>query len=75
MKKQEKKIYEYFEYKIYLTQSEQKKLERFQEKNKISSFSKYLKEYVKGILKEGEEDVTEESKQAKGFNKKIFRKP
>lgn len=67
------KKYEYYEYKIYLTPSEENKLERYLKKNRISSFSKYLKEYVKGILKEGEEGA-KESKQAKANNKKIFRK-
>lgn len=66
------KKYEYYEYKIYLTQSEQNKLERFLLKNRISSFSKYLKEYVKGILKEGESGA-KESKQAKENIKKFFK--
>lgn len=67
------KKYEYYEYKIYLTQSEQNKLEKFLKKNRISSFSKYLKEHVKGILKEGDESASKESKQTKTINKKILK--
>lgn len=67
------KKYEYYEYKIYLTTSEENKLERFLKKNRISSFSKYLKEYVKGILKEGEQNASKESQQKKAVNKKILK--